>query len=249
MRVIQRGNADVCFCGGLETKMNPMSFLRQQYTGRISKERADDPTTIVRPFDEGATGCIVGEGGAIVVVEEEDAFVARHAKAAGDAKPTAYARLVGFGASQTLNPARRNIVPDEHGVGIELAISRAIKEAGIAADEIDLIVPFGIGHDEHDIAEANALVRVFGEKAGGIPVASTKPFVGICGAGVGGLDVAIAAMAVHSQVLPPAVNCESPRNGLNATTRSAQAAEIRHALAVSTGLGGQNAAVVLGRVN
>ncbi len=249
MRVIQRGDADVCFCGGLESKMNPMSFLRQIYTGRCTTQTADDPATLVRPFDEKATGTVAGEGGAIVILEAEETFEGRRARAANDAKPTAYAKLLGFGASQTVNPAQRNMVPDEQGRGIELAVRRAIAEAGIEPDAIDLIVPFGIGHPAHDAAEANALVRVFGDGAGGIPVASNKPFLGLCGAGASGLDVAIAAMAVHRQMLPPAANCDSPRCGLNATTRHMQAKEIRHALAVSTGLGGQNAAVVLGRAD
>ncbi|MCE9589894.1 MAG: hypothetical protein K8S99_05160 [Planctomycetes bacterium] len=242
-RVIQRGSADACFCGGAESKFNPMAFLRQIITGRlntIANPPDGDPASAVRPFSRSAAGSVIGEGGGIVVLESLEGFKRR-----GGAR--AYARVLGFGASQTIHPESRSLRPDPAGRGIALAIKAALRDAKLTPDAIDLIIPIGAGFAENDAAEANAMRTVFGDALAKIPLVSTKPYLGSCGAGAGGIDTAVAAKALAEQTIPPVINCDDPLPGLNAATAPARQAALRHVLTFSTSIGGQNAAMVLGR--
>jgi len=244
LRVIQRGSADACFCGGAESKLNPMAFLRQVMTERLNTTDHDSPATAVRPFDTSAAGTIIGEGGAIVILESLETFQQR---AAGNNDSHAYAEVVGFGASQSVNPARRNIVPESDGRGIAVAIKAALREAAIEPGDIDLIVPIGLGTRESDDAEAAAMRTVFGGTLKDIPIIAPKALAGNCGAGAGGLDVSIAAKAIHEQTIPAMVNCDSPTEGLCAKAATARSGTLRRVLTFSGGMGGQNAALVLQR--
>ncbi len=246
-RVIGRGAAEVCFCGGLESRINLMSLMRQTFTGRyiqVEPGATTDPATLVRPFDRQAAGSVPGEGGAILILEAEEAFKQRRD---ADPEARAYARISGFAASQTVHPATRNRTPDPEGLAIAAAARRAIAQAGITPDQIDLIVAFGCGHPDYDRPEAAALHSVFGPAIGRIRICSTKPMVGLLGAGAGGLDLCIAARAIAQQKLPAVLNCDDPLDGLDAATGPARDADIRNALVLSTGLGGQNTACVLQR--
>lgn len=240
VRAMQRGVADACFSGGVDTKLNPMAFLRQQFTGRLNTQNNDQPERAVRPFSSDAAGGAVGEGGGILVLEARDTFEKRGGK-------QAYAVVEGFGATQTVNRDSRNLRPDAEGRSIANAIRAALQDASVKADEIDLIVPFGCGDAAWDAAEAAALRAVFGERLKDVPLAPTKSMAGNCAAGAGALDLCVAAKAVREQKLPAVINCEQPLDGLNASNRAAKDAQIRHALVYATGIGGQNAAVVLGR--
>lgn len=242
LRVIQRGQADASFCGGADSKLNPMALLRQIFTGLVNTASEDqsNPAEAVRPFSAKASGGAVGEGGGIVILETLDTFRKRGGE-------RAYAEIVGFGASQTVNPATRNLTPDGGGRGIAHAIRAALHDAGVGPVDIDLIVPFGIGAAATDQAEAAALAAVFASELARIPVISSKALAGNCAAGSGGLDVCLAAKAIHEQRLPLVINCPDPIGGLRAGNAPSMEARIRHALVYSTGLGGQNAALVLRR--
>ncbi len=248
LRVIQRGAADACFCGGAESKLNPMAYLRQLITGRYNTTDNGNPAAAVRPFCQTAAGCVVGEGGGIVILEALDTFEQRAASTqASSLKPQAYAEVVGFGASQSVNLPRRNLQPDEQGRGIAVAIRSALREAGVGPDQIDLVIPYGLGQPESDRAEAAALQRVFGQMLGDVPITSLKALAGNCGAGTGGLDACIGAMALARQTVPAVINCEQPLAGLNAGTAASRPADLRHVLTYTAGIGGQNAALVLKR--
>ncbi|MFI4859099.1 MAG: beta-ketoacyl-[acyl-carrier-protein] synthase family protein [Phycisphaerales bacterium JB063] len=236
LRVIQRGDADLCFCGGAESKVNPMTFYRQVLTGRLSKNN-DHPADAVRPFDTQADGTAVGEGGGILTLEATDTYTQR----GGD---SAYAHVLGFGASQSVNRDTRSLEPTADGRGPRLAIEAALREANLTADQIDAVFPFGCGHPHYDAAEAAALRTVLGDRLAEVPVYSAKPLIGNCGAGAGAIDLALAAQALKAQTLPPTRNRDTPLDGLGAT----QAKKLDHALVFTTGFGGQNTAVVLGKV-
>ena len=243
LRVIRRGAAEMCFCGGTDSKLNPMGFLRQIMTGRVNTRDNDSPAKAVRPFCRTAAGTICGEGGGIVVLEAADSFEKR-ASADG---ARAYAQMLGFGASQTVHHESRNMLPDPQGRGIALALGAALRDARISPDDIDLIVPFGLGLDASDTAEANALATVFGERLAQIPLVCTKSMAGNCAAGASGLDICVVAKAVAEQMLPAVINCDQPRDGLHAASAPARRHDIRYALTYSCGQGGQNAAIVLAR--
>ncbi len=251
LRVIQRNAADLCFCGGAESKLNPMGWLRQQFTGRLNAQSNDAPADAVRPFDQNANGMIVGEGGAIVTLEALDTAIQRaphHTpQNASHAAPHIYAEVTGFGASQSVHPESRNALPEPNGTGITLAIRKAMQEAQITPDDIDLIVPFGIGVRDSDTAEATGMVNALGTRLHEIPIASIKPMVGNCLAGAAALDIAIAAKAIYEQRIPATLNCDTPLSGLNCQTAPSRELSIRHALVIATGSGGQNAALILRR--
>jgi 3-oxoacyl-[acyl-carrier-protein] synthase II len=239
LRVIQRGQADLCFCGGTESKINPMALLRQQLTGRLNSTDNDQPARAVRPYCRTAAGTVLGEGGAIVILESLETARQR-------AGARIYAEVVGFGASQTVNPATRNREPDEQGRSIRGAILAAMREAEVGPERIDLIVPFGSGIPAYDRAEAAALRSVFGPRLAAMPLLTSKQAVGNCGAGAGSIDVCMAARALAEQHVPPIAACEQPLEGLNPAARPT--GDLQYALCCSTGLGGQNAALVLRRL-
>ncbi len=239
LRVIQRDKADLCFCGGAECKLNPLVYLRQQMTGRLNAESNDSPADAVKPFDQAASGMVAGDGGGIVMLEAKDTYEAR----GGD---SAYAEVVGFGASQSVNRETRNLSPDAEGKAVVTSVSAALREAGIAPDDIDMVVGFGCGVPEWDQAEAAGYGKLFGERLKGIPVVSLRALVGNCGAGGGGLDVAVAAQALKAQKIPAIVNRDNPIDGLGSNAPAGDAT-LNHVLVFNMGLGGQNTALILRR--
>ncbi|MBI1371912.1 MAG: beta-ketoacyl-[acyl-carrier-protein] synthase family protein [Phycisphaera sp.] len=239
LRVIQRGAADMCFCGGAESKLNEMAFYRQQLMDRLNTSSNDTPAAAVKPYDTHAAGTAMGEGGGIVTLEALDTATARGAKA--------YAELVGFGASHTVYPQGNGLVPDPAGKGIAAAIRAALRDADLTPGDIDVVVPSGAAIPEWDTADVAALSTVFGDALADVPLWTSKPFVGNCGAGSGALDVAAAAMMLHKQTLPARINCDAPREGVNAATAPSASRDINHVLVFTTSLGGQNVALILKR--
>lgn len=235
LRVIQRGQADLCFCGGAESKLNPMAYLRQVMTGRLVKD-ADTP---IRPFDQHAAGGALGEGGGIVTLESVDGFEKR----GGDISKV-YAEVLGFGASQTVNRETKNRTPDPEGRGIVNAVKAALREAGLEPDAIDVVLPFGLGHPDWDGPEAAALRTLLGDRLASVPVVTPKAYVGNLGAGSGGYDLCLAAQILKTQTLPKMTDRPTPLAGLGATS----ADKLDVALVFATGLGGQNTAIVLKKI-
>ncbi len=237
VRVIQRGAADLCFCGGAESKMNPMAFYRQMSTGRLTSKGNAQPETAVRPFDSGASGTALGEGGGIITIENLETAAARSAKV--------YAEILGFGASHTIAPQTGGLEPDKAGRGMASAIRAAMRDADVTPDQIDLIIPLGSAIPSYDLAEQAAIKSALGDAATKAQLWSAAPFVGNCGAGAGGVAIAVAAKALQTQTLPARINCENPIDGLQTATAASRPAKLTHALIFNTSLGGQNAAIVL----
>ncbi len=237
IRVIQRGAADCCLTGGAESKLNPMAFLRQQFAGRLAPTIDDeDPTSIARPFDAAARGTIVGEGGGILVLEALDVAAGRGV--------TPYAELVGFASTQSHCPDTVGLEIEPGGIAD--AIEQAVAEAG--GPEIDAIVPLGSSIPQIDRAEAAAIKQFFGAAGGRIPLITTIPNLGNCQAGAGAISVAVAACALKAQTLPARLNTTSA-DGLDAAACGSRAAELNHVLVFQTSQGGQNAAMVLRRID
>lgn len=238
LRVIQRNAADACLSGGADSKLNPLGFLRQIMTGRTNSTSNDAPGKAVCPFASDAAGSAAAEGGAIVILEALETFKAR-----GGEK--AYAEIVGFAASQTVNRDMGHTKADPTGSGVTNVVKAALSEAGISADEIDMILPFGLGDAASDQSEVAGLKAVFGDRLADIPLVSPKAYVGNAGAGSGAIDVCIAAKALSEQTIPPRINCDSPLDGVNAKTSPATPANLNYVLTFSTSFGGQNAALIL----
>lgn len=238
MRVIERGDADLCLSGGAEARLHPMGMLRQIFAGRLAPTpEGADAATLVRPFDPGATGALLGEGGGILVLEAEDSARARGAKP--------IAELAGYAAAQCRCDDTVGADLSEAGEEIAYAMRRAIEQAGLAPADIDAIVPFGCGEPRLDRAEGDAIRAVFGARAASTPIVQTMPFIGNCGAGAAALSVAIAAHALRTQRLPARINTRG--SALDADAAPSRDARLRAILVSSTSLGGQTAAIVLRR--
>ena len=232
LRVIRRGAADACLSGGCDSKINPMALLRQVFAERL----AETGICAVKPFDSKAKGTLVGEGGGILVLESLDTLKARGG--------TAIAELAGFAASQSSCPdtVGKYFAEDDDSVGFALA--NAIKDAGLEPKDIDVIVPFGSGIPAMDAVDRKAIEQVFGDRAPSIPLVLPNAYVGTCGAGAGGILVAVAAQCIATQTVPARINTEGVE-GLDANTTPAYSKSINAVLAYTTSLGGHNAAVVL----
>ncbi len=238
-RTIARGAADICICGGAESKMNPMGLLRQELLGRLST-RNDDPASACRPFDRSRDGAVIAEGGGLMILEELDHARARGAKI--------YCEVAGFGASSNTHNWSE---PHPEGTGIALAIRKALTDAGIGPEQVSLIGAFGSGTRAHDLSEARGIRAVLGERTGQVPVLAIKGAVGNNGAGSGAIDLAVAALCMKHHAVPPAANLEQvdPECGLNVIAGDPIDAKIDHAVSIAYALGGgQNAALVLKRM-
>lgn len=239
MRVIERGAADACLSGGAEFKINPMGLLRQIFARRLAEANGDDdPATVVRPFDPQARGSALGEGGGILVLEDSQTALQRGA--------IPYASLRGFAATQSFCPDTVGLDIENDGLSISDAIEGALAMAQLKPDQIDAIAPFGSGIGHIDRAEAAAIKRVFGNRAAEIPLITTIPNVGNCCAGASAIPIAVAAMALKTQTLPARINTTGATD-LHANAAPSRATKLKNILVVSTGMGGQNAALVLSR--
>jgi len=236
-RTIARGAADVVIAGGAESKLDPMGLLRQSLLGRLTTSGNEDPASACRPFDAGHAGTVIGEGGGLLILEESDRAAGRGARA--------YAEVAGFGAA--CDPEALDHFGPGTG-GLAPAVKAALKDAGIGPEQVDLVVAQGTAVPAEDVAEANALHQALGERAASVPVVSLTGAIGDLFAGAGGVNLAVAAMALHKQTIPPAVNCEKVDDACRVKVPTeAAAARLGYALCESFTAGGQSAAVVLKR--
>lgn len=238
-RVIQRGAADVGFAGGAESKINLMGVLRLELSGRLANTaEATRGDLVVRPYDSASPGSVLGEGGGILMLEEESHAIARGARP--------YARLAGFGAGQSRVPNIPSLGRDAvSGEGLEVAIEAALRDAGLTPDAIDAIIPQAWGVPAVDNAEVSAIRAAFGPRLPGIPFVTLTPMIGDCTAGNGGIHAAVAAMCIREQRLPARLHAGSPAGGIDAGPAPSQSRPLRNVLVCTSGMGGQNAAIVL----
>ncbi len=240
-RTIKRGCAEVCICGGAESKDNPMALLRQQLGERLST-RNDEPAAACRPFAADRDGTVVSEGGGLVILEE-----LAHAKGRG---ARIYAELLSFGAGHDAYAAHQPTKPHPAGRGAQVAMRKALKNGEVSPANIDLLATGAAGLVAHDRAEATAYEQVLGERAAEIPALNVKAGLGNNGAGSGAIDFIAAVLALHYGTVPAAIN-SSPRDAackLGVVEQGPVDARIDHALSLSYALGGgQNACLVMRR--
>ncbi|AQT68835.1 3-oxoacyl-[acyl-carrier-protein] synthase 2 [Anaerohalosphaera lusitana] len=239
-QVIARGDADAAMAGGCEAKVNPIVLLRQCLLKRATSDHNGTPDEACRPFDAEAKGSVFGEAAGLVVLEELEGAKSRGAKI--------YAEIAGAGASNSLASSYEHSETD--GKGIEIAIRKATKEAGIDAGQIDLVVPHGTGIPADDAAEAKAISRVLGERTAEVPVWPIKSMTSNAGAGAGSLDVIATAMAISEGKIGAAKNFEQPFDGCELNiSKQVQEVNVRYALCCGYTFGGQTAALILKNTN
>jgi len=241
LRVIERGGADLCFTGGAESRVNPMGLARMKLAGRASEvESGADPESVVRPYDPETRG-VIGEGGGMLILEEASAAAARGANV--------YARVTGFGCGMDTRPMTPGLSgvgdPDED-VGLTRAITAALADAGITADEIDAVAPMAAGVAALDRREMGSLRAALGDSA--YEMITLTPNAGNMLAGHGGLTAAAGAMAIREQRLPARINAASSPPPV-AGVMSYRDKAVRNVLICSGSYGGQAAALVFGKAD
>jgi len=234
MRVIERGDAEICFSGSAESKINAMGVTRLDFANRLAHHDSNtDPAEITRPYDPESPGSLVGEGGAILMLEDFDSALSRGA--------TPYCELIGFGAGHS--PMLGN--PDTRSEGLRAAIENALEDASLTPADIDAIVPHATGVPDLDAEELSAFRAIFGNRLSSIECITFTPNIGETMAGHGSLAAAAAALALRHQQLPARVNAGRPPSDLRAEAAQAHPAKLRHILVCTHALGGQNAALIM----
>jgi 3-oxoacyl-[acyl-carrier-protein] synthase II len=241
-RVIQRGDADLCFSGGAESKINFMGIMRLQLAGRLaSTHDAETGESIVRPYDPHSPGALVGEGAGILILEAAEKAVQRGARA--------YAEIAGFGASHSdkLSAMNGTAAPDWNATdeGIQFAIQNALDDAKLKPESIDAIIPHASGHPVSDAGELGALRAVFGRRLTDIPLVTLTPNIGETAAATGGLAAVVGALCLRNQKLPARVHAGKPHPDAQAGPAPGRVATLRHILVLNSSMGGQNAALIL----
>lgn len=235
--MIRRGAADIMIAGGTEACILPLAMAGFGVMGAIST-RNDEPERASRPFDIGRDGFVVAEGAALLVLEERDHALARGA--------TIYGEFLGYGSSAD---AWHITMPGEAGEGAAQSMRAALLDAGLDTGDIDYINAHGTSTPLNDRAETAAIKRLFGERAYGIPVSSTKSMTGhMLGAG-GSMEAILCLMALRDGLIPPTINYEEPDPDcdLDYVPNQPRAADLRVVMSNAFGLGGHNATIILGR--
>lgn len=232
---ILRGDADVMITGGAEGTITPLA-IGGFCSMKALSVRNDEPQKASRPFDRDRDGFVMGEGSAILILEELEFAKKRGAKI--------YAEIVGYGLSADAN---HMTAPDPQGDGAFRCMRMAVKDAGITPDDIDYINAHGTSTYYNDLYETLAIKRLFGNRAYKIPVSSTKSMTGHLLGAAGAVEAAISIMAINDSVVPPTINYENPDDGcdLDYVPNEAREVKINYAMSNSFGFGGTNAAIVL----
>jgi 3-oxoacyl-[acyl-carrier-protein] synthase II len=236
-RAVRSGEADVMLAGGVEAPLAPLTFGAFSRIKAMST-RNQDPASACRPFDSCRDGFVMGEGAAVLVLEERDGAIRRGAKI--------YAEVLGYGQS---NDAFHMTAPRPGGEDAARAIGLALTDGRVSADEIAYVNAHATGTPLGDEAECSAIRLALGEHAGKVPVSSTKPLYGHPLGASGAIETAVTALAVRSNHIPGTPNLTSPDPACCVDTvgPSGRRGPIGRALTTSFGFGGVNAALVLGR--
>jgi 3-oxoacyl-[acyl-carrier-protein] synthase II len=236
-RLIERGDADAMICGGAESAITPMSVAGFASMRALST-RNDDPKRASRPFDADRDGFVIGEGAGIMILEELEFAKARGANI--------LAEIVGYGMT---GDAFHVTMPDESGSGAVRVMERALKDAGIAPEQVGYINAHGTSTPYNDKFETLAIKKVFGDHAYKLAVSSTKSMTGHALGAAGGLEAVFAVKSITEKMLPPTINYETPDPDcdLDYIPNTAREAEVEYALSNNFGFGGTNACLIFKR--
>jgi 3-oxoacyl-[acyl-carrier-protein] synthase II len=235
--IVRRGEADVMLSGGTHSMIHPFGVTGFNLLTALST-RNDEPARASRPFDNERDGFVLGEGAAMVVLEELE-----HAKRRG---AHIHGELIGYGST-----ADAYRITDTHpeGRGASSCIRLALADAGLGLHDIDYINAHGTSTSVNDRVETLAIKNVFGEHAYKIPVSSTKSMMGHLIAAAGATELIVCLLAIRDGMLPPTINYENPDPDcdLDYVPNKSRAGKCDRALSNSFGFGGQNISLIVGR--
>lgn len=238
--LIRLGKADAIVTGGAEAAIYPAGVGGFNAMHALST-RNDSPTTASRPFSASRDGFVMGEGSAVLVLEELEHALARGAKI--------YAEVAGGGLS---GDAYHLTATHPEGLGAILAMKGALEDAGMKPEDIDYINVHGTSTPVGDVSEVKAIQAVFGDAVSKLNISSTKSMTGHLLGATGAMEALFCVKAITDDVVPPTINHEEGDEDenidyatLNFTFNKAQKREVRAALSNSFGFGGHNATVIL----
>jgi 3-oxoacyl-[acyl-carrier-protein] synthase II len=232
---LQMGWVDAVLTGACDTGVSEISLAAFGNLRALSR-RNDNPAGASRPFDKARDGFVMGEGGALYILERASTARARSVPL--------YAEVAGYGAS---SDAHHMVIPSPTAAPSAEAIRLALRDAGVNADEIGYINAHATSTPVGDTAEARALYQALGDIAGTIPISSTKSMTGHLLTGAAALEAAICLIALHRQAVPPTINLTDPdpECPLAHIANMAQQRRVRVALSNSFGFGGSNTSLIL----
>jgi 3-oxoacyl-[acyl-carrier-protein] synthase II len=238
-RQIREGYADVMIAGGAEAPLAPLCFGAFSLI-RAMSTRNEEPEMASRPFDKDRDGFVMGEGAAVLILEEYGRAQARGARI--------YAEVAGYG---TTNDAHHMTAPRPDGSQAARSMRLALDDANVSADEIGYVNTHGSSTPLNDTTETAAIKRVLGDRAYRVPMSGTKGYYGHALGASGAIETAICALALEREWLPPTVNLQvaDAACDLNFLPGAGKKERVEHVLTNSFGFGGINAALVLRRVN
>ena len=236
--MIRRGVVDVAVCGGTEAGIVPIAVAGFSVMGAIS-QRNDEPERASRPFDRDRDGFVLGEGAALLILEEMERAQARGA--------VMHAELVGYGSTCD---AFHIAAPKQDGAGAAACMQQALASAGLAPEEIDYINAHGTSTRLNDVIETRAIKTVFGAHASRLMVSSTKSMTGHLLGAAGGLEAVVCVKALESGIVPPTINLDEPdpECDLDYVPHEAREVGITTAMSNSFGFGGHNATLIFRRI-
>jgi minimal PKS ketosynthase (KS/KS alpha) len=234
-QVIQDGESDVVIAGAAEAGISRLNMASFDPIGATST-RNDEAATASRPFDGERDGFVMGEGAAVLVLEDLE-----HARARG---ARIYCEVTGY-ASRSNAFHMTGLRPD--GLEMAEAIGDALRQGAHAPDDIDYVNAHGSGTRQNDIHETAAIKRALGDHARRVPVSSIKSMVGHSLGAIGAIEVAACALAIERDVVPPTANLTVPDPvcDLDYTPREARRVRVDTALCTGSGFGGFQSAIVL----
>ncbi|GAA1697206.1 beta-ketoacyl-[acyl-carrier-protein] synthase family protein [Microcella alkalica] len=194
---LQQGLADIVVAGGTEAVVHPLPIAAFASMQALSK-RNDDPAAASRPYDVDRDGFVLGEGAAAIVLETKEHALARGARI--------YAELAG---GSVTSDSYHITAPDPEGSGAARAVLAALDQAGATPDEVTHINAHATSTPVGDVAEFEALKRVFGDRVGAIPVSATKASTGHLLGGTGALEAVFTILALHERTAPPTINLDN----------------------------------------
>lgn len=238
MDMIRSGRIDVCLAGGTDANITGFNIGCYQVLQALTQNFNDAPEKASRPFDKNRSGFVMGEGSAVLVLEELE-----HAKARG---AKIYAELAGFGTS---SDAYHITAPLEDGSGGAMAMNLAFEDAGMKPEEIQYYNAHGTSTVANDVAETRMLKSVFGDYAYRLHVSSTKSETGHMVGAAGAIEALFCVKAIQENFVPPTINLDEPdiEHGcdLDYTPNTGVSCEVNAAASCSLGFGGHNACLIL----
>jgi 3-oxoacyl-[acyl-carrier-protein] synthase II len=240
-RTIQRGEATVMIAGGAESVVCALG-IGGFAAMRALSTRNEEPTRASRPFDSGRDGFVMGEGSAVLILEDYEFAKKRGAKI--------YAEIAGYGAT---SDAFHITQPLEDGDGGYRAMKNALTESGLPADAMDYINTHGTSTPLGDAQEAAAIQRLFPSNSR-LHISSTKSMTGHLLGAAGAIEAAFSALSIRDSVVPPTINLENldpkcAETGLNFTPNNAVRKPVRVAMSNSFGFGGTNVSLLFKKVD